>query len=271
MKDLNVQSQKGLAAVFGAKEINEEYLIPPQELIILVGSKTPNDYIQTSKEFFEYFLTYADLKPNANVLDIGCGCGRMAVPLTKYLTTGKYDGFDISKEAVDWCEKNIASKRKNFEFKFANLYNGYSNPTGKLKSLDFIFPYPDNSFDFVFLTSVFTHMMPEDMEHYVSEIYRVLKENGKVMVTHFLMNKESSNCIEKNPNTFSMIHKVGSYYTIKNVAHESFMAFNEDYIMGMYARYGLSVLSLNYGGWCERTKFLSYQDLLILKKSPQTL
>src|SRR3954454_3335822 len=56
---------------------------------------------------------------------------------------------------------------------------------------EYVFPYPNATFDFVFLTSVFTHMLPTDMEHYVSEIVRVLKPNGRSLCTFLLLNDES--------------------------------------------------------------------------------
>ena len=40
------------------------------------------------------------LKPEHRVLDIGCGVGRVALPLTRYLTSGTYDGFDIVKRWI---------------------------------------------------------------------------------------------------------------------------------------------------------------------------
>jgi len=45
---------------------------------------------------------------------------------------------------------------------------------GTVAASEFVFPFADASFDFVSLASVFTHMLPVDLEHYAGQIARVL-------------------------------------------------------------------------------------------------
>ena len=46
-------------------------------------------------------LEHVPAQPGERVLDIGCGIGRMARPLTPYLTPpGAYDGFDINADGI---------------------------------------------------------------------------------------------------------------------------------------------------------------------------
>ncbi len=137
------------------------------------------DFKEIGGEFLQYFIELGELKPNGKVLDVGCGIGRMAVPLTNYLTDGgTYEGFDIVADGINWCRKEISPKYPNFHFQSADIYNKEYNPKGKYKASEYKFPYGDESFDFVFLTSVFTHTLPNDMENYFSEIARVLKRGG---------------------------------------------------------------------------------------------
>jgi hypothetical protein len=72
------------------------HLTSPRRLIF-VG---PGDYRKTGEEFLGYFRSLGRLKPTDRVLDLGCGIGRMAVPLTRYLTTGSYEGIDIVSPRV---------------------------------------------------------------------------------------------------------------------------------------------------------------------------
>ncbi|HMP28636.1 MAG TPA: class I SAM-dependent methyltransferase, partial [Saprospiraceae bacterium] len=103
----------------------------------------------------------------SSILDIGCGIGRIAIPLTSYLNEeGSYNGFDIVKEGIDWCTKNINHRFSNFTFLHIPLQNELYNLSTKVKSSLLTFPYISDHFDLVIATSVFTHMMPEDVENY---------------------------------------------------------------------------------------------------------
>lgn len=151
--------------------MQSEASLPPKELRTLVGSPEIDDFNLVGSGLVEFFKDHCGLKPYEKVLEPGCGCGRVAQFLTKYLDNkGQYEGFYIVEKSIEWCQENITSKFPNFHFTHSDIQNTLYNPTGKIK---YRFPYPDRSFDFVFLPSVFTHMLPEDMEHYFSEIARV--------------------------------------------------------------------------------------------------
>ena len=129
------------------------------------------------------------LKQEHRVLDIGCGVGRVALPLTRYLTSGTYDGFDIVKRWIRWCRRKITSKHPNFRFMHANVYNSHYNRRGIAES-QFRFPYPDAAFDFAFATSVFTHLDPEAARNYLREAQRVLRPNGTLLATFFIIDED---------------------------------------------------------------------------------
>ncbi len=46
------------------------------------------DFKVIGNEFFRYFVEIGGLKPHEKVLEVGCGIGRMAVPLMGYLKKG---------------------------------------------------------------------------------------------------------------------------------------------------------------------------------------
>jgi len=96
------------------------------------------------------------LKPEDRVLEVGCGAGRMPIAMTRCITTGSYDGFDIIKESIEHCQQAITPRNPNFRFKHVDIYNSNYNPQGTIRPADFRFPYPDGAFTFAFLTSVFT-------------------------------------------------------------------------------------------------------------------
>ena len=61
-----------------------------------------------------------------------------------------------------------------------------------LSATQFTFPYKAKSFDVIFLFSVFTHMLPDEIEHYLKEISRMLKPGGICLTTLFLYEDSES-------------------------------------------------------------------------------
>ena len=124
------------------------------------------------------------MTPSDRVLDVGCGAGRLAGPLTGYLDpSGSYEGFDSSAERIEWCNENIAPHHPGFRFPSRDVHNGQYNPEPRRRRASTPSRYGDGEFDVVVLTSVFTHMLPDDVAHYLDEIARVLKPGGRALIT----------------------------------------------------------------------------------------
>jgi len=241
-------------------------MIPSQSIFKLLGSEI-SQFKSVGDQFFEYFIKLGGLNPSEHVLDVGCGVGRMAVPLTHYLTSGSYDGFDVVQSGINWCKKNVTRQFPNFHFQKADIYNKVYNPTGKYRASTYRFPYEDKSFDFVFLTSVFTHMLPKEVENYFMEISRVLKTTGKCLITFFLLNPESINLINTKLSSLDFKYKYKGFRVIDKNILETAIAYDEELIRALYKKYGLSIIEpIHYGIWCKREHWLSYQDIIIAMK-----
>lgn len=239
-------------------------LMPPKGLIF-TGS---GNYIEIGNQFFRYFKKYGDLKPEDSILDIGSGIGRMAIPFTGFLSKkGRYEGFDIVKKGVDWCNENIKKKHPNFNFKLIPLKNDLYNLSTQEAASDLKFPYENETFDFVFLTSVFTHMMPDDLENYVKEIHRVLKKDKKCLATFFILDDESENAMLVNKQK-NFPHKFGNYSLMDKSVKEANVGFQKKYILDLFARNGFDVTDFFRGNWSGvRPGILNeHQDILIIKK-----
>ncbi|HZF99862.1 MAG TPA: class I SAM-dependent methyltransferase [Chitinophagales bacterium] len=131
--------------------------------------------------------THAGLAPNERVLEIGCGTGRTALGLAHVLREGRYTGMDIEPYSISTCLTNPLLQRRKFSFDLIDIYNREYNPTGKFKPDAYVFPYANESFDVIFMVSVFTHMLAPDVKHYIREFARMLKPGGRVFITTFLM------------------------------------------------------------------------------------
>ncbi|EKT3957969.1 class I SAM-dependent methyltransferase [Flavobacterium psychrophilum] len=239
-------------------------LVPPKG-IIFTGS---GNYLQTGKVFFSYFQKYCDFTPQSSILDIGSGIGRMAIPFTNYLsTTGKYEGFDIVKIGIDWCTKNISSRFPNFNFKLIPLKNDLYRLNTNEKAAELKFPYQNENFDFVFLTSVFTHMLPNDVENYISEIHRVLKKDKKCFATFFIIDDQSSKSMhEKGHKNFPFDR--GNYALMDKSVKEANVAYKKDYIIHLLESYNFEITNFIRGNWSgiQNTPLNEHQDIIIFKK-----
>jgi SAM-dependent methyltransferase len=105
------------------------------------------------------------IRAGEEVLDFGCGPGRMVGALAPRHPGTHFCGTDIDAEAIGWCQDRMAACG-------AFGVNGEQPPL----------PYPDATFDLVYSLSTFTHM-PADLQFaWLDELRRVLKP-GHLLIT----------------------------------------------------------------------------------------
>ena len=246
-------------------------LIPPRRLMF-DGPQDILTFKRDGEEFLNYLIKLGGLKPNERILDVGCGIGRKTVPLTKYLDeNGCYEGFDIVKVGIDWCNKRISTKHPNFHFQLVDVFNSHYNSKGRYKASEYRFPFENKFFDFVLLGSVFTHMLPEDMENYFYEIARILKTGGRCLITIFLFNEESLQLTNAKKSTLDFKYGMGKFRTANANTQEAAVCYEESFVLSLYEKYGLKIIKpIHYGSWCGRRDFLSYQDIIVARKEEGT-
>lgn len=241
-------------------EPHDRELLPPEHLHF-VGR---GDFAKTGNTFFRFLTDIGGLKADDAVLDVGCGVGRIAIPLTGYLRK-RYEGFDVVPEGIEWCQENITPRYPNFHFQLADIHNNRYNPEGEFRASEYMFPYEDESFDFVFLASVFTHMFPADMENYLSEVSRVLKRDGRCLITYFLLNGESRAAIEAGKSNFPFRFQLEGCVTANPRNPEAAIAYEEITVRNLNAEAGLDTASINFGRWSGRHGFTG-QDIVVAVK-----
>ena len=242
-------------------------LTPPTRLMF-DGIPDLAVFKRNGEEFFTHYVRLCALKPDESILDVGCGIGRKTIPLIKYLSDrGKYEGFDVVRSHIGWCQKAISKKHPNFHFQHVPVYNRHYNPSGRNSAEQFRFPFDDETFDFVVLGSVFTHMLPEEVSNYLSEVSRVLRPGGRSLITFFLVNGESVRLMHARKSALEFRNEHAIYRTVSDKVPEKAIAYDESYVMGLYGKNGLDILKpIHYGSWCGRKHFLSYQDLIVAQK-----
>lgn len=144
--------------------------VPPAKLMVLVtGSADSAWYTEGGKlgaESIRQTLQESGLEVNGfrTIFDFGCGCGRV-IRHWRSLTAAELHGADQNPELVDWCRRNLP---------FAKFQPNTLEPR---------LPYADHQFEFAYALSVFTHM-PEDLQQpWMSELWRVLRPGGHLLIT----------------------------------------------------------------------------------------
>jgi len=234
------------------KFVNLNLPAPGRDLLDMIGN---GDFLSISAEFL------------GTAMEVGCGCGRMALGMACYLSeNGSYDGFDIIKNLIDWDIENISPAKSNFTFKWLDLYNKEYNPKGSIQASELVFPYTNQSFDYVFLTSVFTHMYFKDIKRYLQEISRVLKPGGRCLFTCYLLNEESRKNIANGQSAFSLVYPVEDGFTCNPDVPEDQIGFDENLFNQEIFSNNLSIDVVHYGSWSGRKSTTTFQDLIIVKK-----
>jgi len=139
------------------------------------------------RELVDLAATMAGLAKDQAVLDLGCGCGRLVLPLRRYLSPrGTYVGLDIVPEFVRWNRRWVTSVDPRFRFCLAAVRNAAYHPEGA-PAATYTFPFADETFDTVLATSLFTHLVAEDARRYLDECARVLLPGGRLFATFFVL------------------------------------------------------------------------------------
>ncbi len=239
-------------------------LVPPFYLME-DGPRDYKEFKQNGTDTFQRFLSLG-LRPTDKILDIGSGIGRKTLPLLDYITTGTYDGIDPVTKQVKWCQEKITSRYPNFRFQRIDVWSKNYNPSGTVQPSEYRFPFEDAQFDFVMLGSVFTHMFPNDVDHYIGEISRVLKPGGIGWVTFFLLNKDSETAIADKTSTIDLAYEVEQGSRADNPNRlESAIGHQEELVRQMFAKHNIQADVAEYGSWCGR-QAPSYQDVFKIMK-----
>ena len=110
-------------------------------------------------------LKSAGLKPNSNVLEIGCGIGTVSNLILKFITEGSFVGLDISPESINMA-KNFNAFHKKAEF----MINDMSNFTHKTK------------FDFVVFPDVLEHIPVEQHANIFETVSKLTTPDAVILI-----------------------------------------------------------------------------------------
>ena len=129
-------------------------------------------------------LEHYGLVPSADILEVGCGLGRLAYELASYLDDdAAYAGFDIAPAAIDWLNATYRPRLPGFRFDLLDVHSERFHPAGNAHPDVVHFPYEDAAFDVACAFEVFMHLPVDGVANYLREIARVLRPGGLAVVT----------------------------------------------------------------------------------------
>lgn len=226
-------------------------------------------FVRVGDDLVQRFVALGGLRTDDRVLDVGSGVGRIAFALTKFLDErGRYEGFDVDVEGIRWSQENITPRFPNFRFQVADVYSGNYNPEGTQHPATYRFPFDDGSFSFVFLTSVFTHLLPDAAANYLREIARVLEAGGRCYCTWNLLTPRSLDDLAHGVGGKRFPVDKGFYRLQKEDNPERSIAYAEDWVRTSVADAGLRIVEpIHDRGWSrERHAAQEHQDIVIVTK-----
>ena len=145
--------------------------LPPMRLIwLVVGQTSPDIFLHSAEtQVTQVMLPLLErngfsIRSFQSILDFGCGCGRI---MRKWhdLPEVALWGSDYNPVLIDWCQKYLP---------FAQYMINQMEPP---------LPCTAEKFSFLYARSVFTHL-PEALQFaWLSEVHRVLEQDGVFLFT----------------------------------------------------------------------------------------
>jgi len=173
---------------------------------------------------------------NLNILDFGCGVGRLLLHFNRIYNSNNYFACDIDDTSISFVSKNYSN---------VECYtNDYFPP---LK-------YNDAKFDMVYSLSIFSHINIDDQIEWLKELSRVTKSGGYLFLSiegyqsikHWLhldlgLNKEDAfNKLEADGYIFA------PYQNWQETVQQGNNLRNASQLVGVKKPYGIMVMSKSF-------------------------
>lgn len=167
--------------------VYEGVTLPPRDLRLGGPSFTDDAaFLRSAQAEARRCVERLGLKGESRLLDVGCGMGRLAIGISSQVgEIRQYWGVDVNETYIRWCQGHIEKHHPSARFLRLDIQNPRYNPSGQGLPADFRFPFPEQSFDIVYLFSVFSHMLEADVRIYMQEFHRLLGPGGRLFFTAF--------------------------------------------------------------------------------------
>jgi SAM-dependent methyltransferase len=230
--------------------------LPPNHLRIRVGAGNRIfnghvDFFQASTRCWLVFLSQKYCTSSSDVVELGCGCGRIARalkdPWWDPWFKGTYVGVDIDQEMIEYCRNNFPAPCFQFVLSPHKSVTYSSNKSCAVReTADNLTIADPESKDFVYSFSLFTHLLETEVLDYLQETYRTLRIDGIMYMTFFCMEH-----VELG-RRWTFQHQRGNAYVESLRYPEAAVAYHEVFMT-------------------EAVRSCGFREVTVLKGAPSTL
>ena len=179
-------------------------------------------FIENQRLTEQYLAAKLNVKPSSKILDIGCGCGRIAHHISQ-LTKSQVYGINIDEGQLSDARQFAKRKKTSNQFLFNDLNDKY--------------PFPDNHFDAIYSIQACVTFI-RDNDSVFKEINRVLKPGGVLFINDCVL---MDNFDGKNPHHVKLLN---NSRMVMAAGFENYYKYYED----AATRNGFKILESSSGG-----------------------
>jgi len=214
------------------------------------------DFIQQGLLLFNICNRLLSINKDDNIIEIGCGTGRILNHLTKYCTA---TGVEINKLYGEYANKNN-------NVIITDIYNSEYNNTSKNKCEIGYTTFKNQEFNKVVCIALLNHQTAIDARTIIKESLRIVKKNGLILLTAFLINKLTIDRLSKCVFQFQQ-NDIDSWVVDINRPCIN-AAFDETMIRKtILNNNGIIIEPILYGQWRCFGNGLIGHDIIIIKKT----
>ncbi len=125
-------------------------------------------WVMREETFKRRLVQQANIQPNMDVLDLGCGTGTLTIMLKRAYPEANITGVDGDPAVLNLAR----DKSRGLDIRWD-------------EGLAFSLPYPDTVFDKVITSLVIHHLATNEKRRTFKEIFRVLKPRGELYILDF--------------------------------------------------------------------------------------
>lgn len=214
------------------------------------------------------------LREGLSVLDVGCGCGRIAVALRPHLgRTGRYLGVDIVPGLIRFARWQITRRFWRFRFVLRDQVNPSYKPfiaerRPKRRGVRLIREIcPDRSIDLAIAVSLFTHLEFEPARAMLGEIALALKPEGRAFLTFFVVDDEVRASQVRGEAQFAFRSTGPDGRTlVENTERPTDVAgYGRETLEALFAETGLEIERMIRGSWSGLSFAEALEDALVIR------